>query len=95
VTERFSALTQSNGKAIFNDVIGGDIQIVAFAQGAPNDYQAIVQPVNQPTSIQIKLDKYVALGPLLIQANTLLTIGIILILIILFGAFEIIRRKKR
>jgi hypothetical protein len=95
VTERFSALTQNNGKAIFNDVIGGDIQIIAFAQGAPNDYQAVVQPVNQPTSIQIRLDKYVALGPLLIQANTLLTIGIILILIILFGVVEVYRRKKR
>ena len=94
-TERFSALTNSNGKVIFNDVIGGDVQIVAFAQGAPNDFQAVVQTVNQPTSIQIKLDKYVALGPFLVQTNTLLTIGVILTLLILFVAVEIYRRKKR
>ncbi len=94
-TERFSALTHNNGKVIFNDVIGGDVQIIAFAQGAPNDFQSVVQTVNQPTSIQIKLDKYVALGPFLIQANTLLTIAVILTLLILFLAVEIYRRKKR
>jgi hypothetical protein len=94
-TERFSALTNNNGKVIFNDVIGGDVQIVAFAQGAPNDFQAVVQTVNQPTSIQIRLDKYVALGPFLVQTNTLLTIAVILTLLILFVAVEIYRRKKR
>jgi hypothetical protein len=94
-TERFSALTHNNGKVVFNDVIGGDVQIVAFAQGAPNDFQAVAQTVNQPTSIQIKLDKYVALGPFLVQTNTLLTIAVILTLLILFMAVEIYRRKKR
>jgi hypothetical protein len=94
-TERFSALTHDNGKVVFNDVIGGAVQIVAFAQGAPNDFQAVVQTVNQPTSIQIKLDKYVALGPFLVQTNTLLTIVVILTLLILFVAVEIYRRKKR
>jgi len=94
-TERFSALTNNIGKVIFNDVIGGYVQIVAFAQGAPNDFQAVVQTVNQPTSIQIKLDKYVALGPFLVQTNTLLTIAVILTLLILFVAVEIYRRKKR
>ena len=93
-TERFSALTHNNGKVVFNDVIGGDVQIVAFAQGAPNDFQAVFQTVNQPTSIQIKLDKYVALGPFLVQTNTLLTIAVILTLLILFVAEEIYRRKK-
>ena len=70
------------------------MQIVAFAQGAPSDYQAVTISVNQPTSIQIKLDKYIVLGPFLIQATTFITIIIILFAIIFFVAVEIYRRKS-
>jgi hypothetical protein len=94
-TERFSALTTSSGTATFSNVIGGNMQIVAFAQAAPNDYQSLTRTVNQPTSIQIKLDRYIALGSFLIQANTLITIIIILVVAILFVGIEIYRLKKR
>ena len=94
-TERFSTLTPSSGTATFSDVIGGDMQIVAFAQAAPNDYQAVTQLVNQTTSIQIKLGQYIAVGPFLIQANTLITIMIILVVAILFVVVEIYRHKRR
>jgi hypothetical protein len=69
----------------------GNMQIVAFAQGAPSDYQAVTISVDQPTSVQIKLDKYIVLGPFLIQATTFITIVIILFAIILFVAVEIYR----
>ena len=55
-TERFSAMTKSDGTATFNNVVGGDMQIVAFAPGAQNNYQAITLTVNQPTSVQIKIE---------------------------------------
>lgn len=94
-TERFSTLTPSSGTATFSNVIGGDMQIVTFAQTAPNDYQAVTQQVNQTTSIQIKLDRYTAVGPFLIQANTLITIVIILVVAVLFVVVEIYRHKRR
>ena len=40
-TERFSAKTQSDGTATFNNVIGGDMQIVAFA---PRSTRTIIKP---------------------------------------------------
>ncbi len=40
-TERFSAITQGSGTVTFNDVIGGNMQIVTFASGASNDYQSM------------------------------------------------------
>ena len=65
-------MTKGDGTATFNNVIGGDMQIVAFAPGAQNNYQAITLTVNQPTSVQIKIDRYVALGSLLIPVSSLI-----------------------
>jgi hypothetical protein len=93
-TERFSAITQGDGTVTFSNVIGGGMQIVAFAPGAQNGYQAVTLTVNQPTSVQIKIDRYIALGSLLIQASSLITIAVILAAVILFAAVEIYRRKR-
>jgi hypothetical protein len=94
-TERLSTVTQGNGTANFKNVIGGNMQIIAFAPAAPSDYQAITITINQPISIQIKLDKYIALGSFLVQVNTFITIIIIFLAVIAFVAVEIYRRKRR
>jgi hypothetical protein len=93
-TERLSAMTQGDGTTTFNNVIGGDMQIVAFAQGAQNSYQAVTLTVDNPTSVQIKLDRYIALGSLLIPVSSLITIIIILVAAVLFATVEIYRRRK-
>ena len=70
------------------------MQIIAQAPGTPDAYQAITLTVNQPTTVQIKIDKYVALGSLLIPASSLITIIIILVAIILFALVEVYRRRR-
>ena len=92
--EKISEVTQSNGKATFNNIIGGNMQIIAQASGTKDAYQAITLTVNQPTSVQIKIDKYVALGSMLIPASSLITILIILVAIILFALVEVYRRRR-
>ncbi len=92
--EKLSAITQSGGTATFNSIIGGSIQIIAQAPGAQGAYQAITLTVNQPTSVQIKIDQYVALGSLLIPASALITIIIIFVAIILFAVVEVYRRRR-
>ena len=92
--EKLSGVTQSDGKATFNNIIGGSIQIIAQASGTKDAYQAMTLTVNQPTSVQIKIDKYVAIGSLLIPASALITILIILVAIILFALVEVYRRKR-
>ncbi len=86
-------MTKGDGTATFNNVIGGNMQIVAFAQGAQNDYQAMTLTVNQPTSVQIKIDRYVVFGSFLMPVSSLITI-IIIIVDSLFVTVEIYRRKK-
>ena len=70
------------------------MQIIAQASGTPDAYQAITVNVNQPSTVQIRMDKYVALGSLLIQASLLITILIILSAIILFALVEVVRRRR-
>ena len=91
-TESFSAIAKS-GTATFNNVVGGNMQIIAFAQGAQNDYQAITLNVDQPTSVQVRIDRIVALGPILIQVSTLFAILVIVIAIISLAIVEIYTRK--
>jgi Ca2+/Na+ antiporter len=87
-------MTKGDGTATFSNVVGGNMQIVAFAQGAQNSYQAITLTVDNPTSVQIRLDRYIALGSLLIPVSSLITIIIIIIAVVLFAIVEIYRRRK-
>ena len=93
-TEHFSAATKGDGTAVFNDVIGGDMQVIAFAPGAQNAYQAMAVSVNQPTSVQVQIARYVVLGSLLIPVSSLIALIVILIAVILLAIVEIYRRKK-
>jgi hypothetical protein len=93
--QQLSATTQSNGKVTFNNIIGGNMQIFVQDPNAPNSNQAITLNVEQPSTVQIKMERYVAFGSLLIQASLLITTLIIVVIFILFLVVEIIRRKMR
>jgi hypothetical protein len=70
------------------------MQIVAFVPGAPNDYQAKTLTINGPTSVQVKIDRYVALGSLLLQVSSFITLLVIVLSIVLLLVVESIRRRK-
>ena len=93
-SERFSSLTKGDGTATFSDVVGGNMQILAFAQGSPNNYQAITITVNQPTSVHIKLGQFIALGSFVVLASTLIAIIIVALAIIVLIIVEVYRVKK-
>jgi len=94
-SERFSETTQGNGIATFNNIVGGNLQIVAFAKGAESSYQAVSLTVNQPTSVQIKMSGYVALGSLLIPTSALLTLILIVIAVFVLVVVEMFMRRRR
>jgi hypothetical protein len=93
--EQTSAVTQSDGTAAFNNIIGGNMQIIAQAPGTPDGYQAVAVTVDQPTTVQMKIDKYVAFGAMLIPASALITILIVLLGIILLVLVELFFRRRR
>lgn len=93
--EKISATTQADGTATFNNVIGGNMQAIAYPAGMASSYEAVNIQVDSPKSFEIKLTKYTLLGSLLVETNALVTILLIAAALILFLVIEIYRRKKQ
>jgi hypothetical protein len=91
---KVSTTTGSGGIATFDNIIGGNMQIIAQVQNIQDASQAITVNVNEPTTVQVKIERYVALGGMLMQASTLITIIIILVAVVLFTAVEVYRKQK-
>ncbi|MCL2431282.1 hypothetical protein [Candidatus Bathycorpusculum sp.] len=91
---KVSAITQSNGIATFDNIIGGNIQIIAQPQNIAEASQAKTVNINEPTTVQVKIDKYTSFGGMLIQSSTLITSLIVLATILGFTAVEIYRHKR-
>jgi Carboxypeptidase regulatory-like domain len=89
-----SASTKGDGTATFNDIIGGDMQIIAQYSSTKDATQAVTLTVNQPTSVQIKMEKYVAFGSVLIQTSLLFSILIILVATVVLVIVEVFRRRR-
>jgi hypothetical protein len=89
-----SAITKADGLTTFSNVIGGNMQIIAYASGIENTYEALNLQIQEPIAITIKMAKYILIGPLLIETSLLTTLIIILSAIILFIAAEVYRRKR-
>ena len=89
-----SAKTQKDGTATFDNVIGGNMQIIAYLTGKEASYEAVNLRLESPTAIQIKMGKYVLLGPFLIETSLLATVIVILAVVIVFLFIEVYGRKR-
>jgi hypothetical protein len=89
-----SAKTQTKGTATFDNVIGGNMQIIAYAGGSEDSYEAVNLQVEAPTTITIRMGMYVLIGPFLIETIVLATLIIILAAAILFLSVEVYRRIR-
>lgn len=89
-----SSMTQANGEATFSGVIGGDMQVIAYPEGAESSYEAVSLRVEEPTTISIRLAKYILLGPFLVESSALATFIVVLLAILLFVSIEVYRRKR-
>ena len=87
-----SATTQSDGKATFGNVLGGNIEITANPAGNQNVYVAKNIQVNSPTTVTLSMEKYVALGGALVDTSLLATLLIIILVIVLLIVIEVFRR---
>lgn len=90
-----TATTVTNGKATFDKVIGGDMQIVAYLSEDDAYYEARSINVESPTTVQIIMGRYVALGMLLVQTSVFITLLIILPAIIIFLIVEFYTRRRK
>jgi hypothetical protein len=92
--ETLSDKTQTGGTATFKNVIGGSMQVVVYPEGMENSYEAVNLQVVEPTTVQIRMAKYILIGPFLVESSVLATIIVIVLAIILFVSIEVYRRKR-
>ncbi len=92
MADRFAA-TQSDGTAIFDDSVGGNLIVTAYLSGNEDSYVAKNVQVNSPTTVQLAMANYVVVAGLLIGISLLATLVIIVIAIIVFVIFVIYRKK--
>jgi hypothetical protein len=90
-----SATTQGDGTATFDNVVGGNMEATVYMGDsstpiAAQGFAARTSPANVP----IKINKYVVLAGMLVEANVLATIIIVALAIIVLLIVELIRRRR-
>ncbi|MEM3000326.1 MAG: carboxypeptidase-like regulatory domain-containing protein [Candidatus Bathyarchaeia archaeon] len=88
------AVTQADGVATFTSVIGGSMQIIIYHEDVKKAYEAVSVQINEPTTIQVKMAKYVLIGPFLVESNVLATLIIIIAGLTLLLTLENHGKKK-
>jgi hypothetical protein len=89
-----SKQAQSDGTAVFNGVIGGNVQITAYLSEGDDNYEAANANVASPTTIQIQMGRYVMLGGLTVQTSFFITFFTILPTLLFFLIWELYTRRK-
>jgi hypothetical protein len=89
-----SATTQKKGTVTFDNIIGGNMQIITYPEGDAGSYEAVNLQVEGPTTITIKMGIYVLVGPFLVETSVFATLIIILAAVILFLSVEVYRRIR-
>jgi hypothetical protein len=89
-----SATTYIDGTTTFSNIIGGNMQIIAYPEGMEGSFEAFSLRIEEPKEIQIKLAKYVLIGPFLVESSSLATFIVILLAIIVFVSIEVYRKKQ-
>ena len=92
--EKRTIITESDGTATFENLIGGTIQITAYPSGKENIYEALELQIEEPQIIRVKMDKYVSLGLLLIETSSLAAFIIVFLAATFFVAIEVWKKRK-
>jgi hypothetical protein len=75
-------------------VIGGNVQITAYLSQSDDYYESANVYVGSPTTVQVQMGRYVALGGIVAQTSLFITLLIILPTIVAFIVFELYMRRR-
>jgi hypothetical protein len=89
-----SALTQGDGTATFNNVVGGDFKVAVYLGSDSQPTVAQEVAVKGSTTVEIKIDKYVLLAGSLIETSQLVVIIIIVVTVLLVLLLEVYRGRR-
>jgi len=86
--------TQADGTATFNNVIGGNLEVALYLGDSTQPIVTQGLTVQNSTTIQVKIDKYIVLGGLLVETSDFATILVIVLAIVFVLALEVYRFRR-
>jgi hypothetical protein len=92
---RDSRLAGGDGLATFGNTFGGDLNVTIRLAGQSEPSVVSSVSVDNSTPIEIKIDRYVLLAGMMVEASQLLAVVIVLIVAVLFLSVEVFRRRWR
>ena len=92
---RDSRLAGGDGLATFGNTFGGDLNVTIRLAGQSEPSVVSSVSVDNSTQIEIKIDRYVLLAGMMVEASQLLAVVIVLIVAVLFLSVEVFRRRWR
>ncbi len=90
-----STLIDADGKAVFSNVIGGNLQISVRLASQTDPYVVTTTAVDKSTTIEMRIERYVTLAGMLIDIGQFATVILIIIILLIVLAIEVIRRTRR
>jgi hypothetical protein len=92
---RDSRMAGGDGLATFGNTFGGDLNVTIRLAGQSEPSVVSSVSVDNSTPIEIKIDRYVLLAGMIVEASQLLAVVIVLIVAVLFLSVEVFRRRWR
>jgi hypothetical protein len=87
-------LTQGNGTATFNGIVGENYQVAVYLSGNSQPAAAQEVAVAGPTSVEIRLNELVSLAGFMVQTSQLAVLVIIVVTVVLILLLEVYRRTR-
>jgi hypothetical protein len=94
VPPRSAPSTQSDGIATFNDVIGGSLEVALYLGDSAQPIVTQGLTVQNSMTIQVRIDKYIVLGGLLVETSEFATVLVIVLAIVFILALEVYRFRR-
>jgi len=92
---RDSRIAGGDGLATFGNTFGGDLKVTIRLAGQSEPSVVSSVSVDNSTPIEIKIDRYVLLAGVIVEASQLLAIVIVVIVAVLILSVEVFRRRWR
>lgn len=86
--------TKADGIATFNNVIGGNLEVALYLGDSTQPIVTQGLTVQNSTTIQVKISKYIVLGGLLVETSEFATILMIALAIVFVLALEVYRFRR-
>jgi len=90
-----SSRTQSDGTATFDGVIGGNLRVSVYLTDETQPYVTRSFYVDESTTIEIAVEKYVMLMGFLVETSQFVIAVIIIVSVVILLSVEVYRRKLR